>query len=57
MSANRKTQSTASTSRVQSRMYKFLKEAKTELDPATYASLVDTLVKYQAGKGCEEGRA
>jgi hypothetical protein len=49
MSASQKGQIGVNAGRVQSRMYKFLKEAKSELDPSNYSSLIEILVKYQTG--------
>jgi len=49
MSANKKGQIGVNVGRVQNRMHKFLKEAKSELDPPTYSSLIETLVKYHTG--------
>ena len=50
MSANRKAQYLGpSASRMQAKMYKFLKEAKAELDPTNYETLVEILAKYHTG--------
>ncbi len=50
MSTNRKAAHLGSTaSRFNAKVYKFLRDAKSELDPVSYTRLLDILSKYDSG--------